>query len=164
MRQMSFRIGLLLALLVLLSVILWFMPKEGFQSLNTSAPAPVLQHQPVIYPARNVVPGGSSTPNQAPDYSEERMTSPEVANDPYAPNEESAAIPERLRHPERMFQPGPDNSTRGIAEASGIASASAGQAGNALQTFTPEFAQNGGEFMQGIMANDSSDPGMYSAF
>jgi hypothetical protein len=164
MPQMSFRIGLLLGLLVLLSAILWFMPREGFQSLNTSAPAPVLQHQPVIYPARNVVPGGSSTPNQAPDYSEERMTSPEVANDPYAPNEESAAIPERLRHPERMFQPGSDNSTRGIAEASGIASASASQAGNALQTFTPEFAQNGGEFMQGIMANDSSDPGMYSAF
>ena len=164
MPQMSFRIGLLLALLILLSAILWFMPREGFQSLNTSAPAPVLQHQPVIYPARNVVPGGSSTPNQAPDYTEERMTSPEIANDPYAPNEESAAIPERLRHPERMFQPGPDNSTRGIAEASGIASASASQAGNALQTFTPEFAQNGGEFMQGIMANDSSDPGMYSAF
>ena len=164
MPQMSFRIGLLLGLLILLSAILWFMPREGFQSLNTSAPAPVLQHQPVIYPARNVAPGGSSTPNQAPNYTEERMTSPEVANDPYAPNEESAAIPERLRHPERMFQPGSDNSTRGIAEASGIASASASQAGNALQTFTPEFAQNGGEFMQGIMANDSSDPGMYSAF
>lgn len=164
MPQMSFRIGLLFALLILLSAILWFMPREGFQSLNTSAPAPILQHQPVIYPARNVVAGGLSAPNQAPDYTEERMTSPEVANDPYAPNEESAAIPERLRHPERMFQPGPDNSTRGIAEASGIASASASQAGNALQTFTPEFAQNGGEFMQGIMANDSSDPGMYSAF
>jgi hypothetical protein len=161
---MSFRIGLLVGLLVILSAILWFIPREGFQSLNTSAPAPQLQNQPVIYPARNVVPGGSSTPNQAPDYIEERMTSPEVANDPYAPNEESSSIPERLRHPERMFQPAPDNSTRSIAEASGIGSASAGQAGNALQTFTPEFAQNGGEFMQGIMANDSSDPGMYSAF
>ena len=73
-------------------------------------------------------------------------------------------MPERLRHPERMFQPGPDNSTRGIAEASGIASASASQAGHAMQAFTPEFAQNGGEFMQGIMANDISEPGAYSAF
>jgi len=164
MPQMSFRIGLLLGLLVILSVVLWFMPREGFQNLNTSSVAPVLQHQPVIYPARNIMQGGSSTPNQAPDYTEERMSSPEVANDPYVPNEESAAIPERLRHPERMFQPGPDNSTRSIAEASGIASASASQAGNALQTFTPEFAQNGGEFMQGIMANDTSEPGMYSAF
>ncbi len=140
------------------------MPKEGFQSLDTSSAAPNLQHQPVIYPARNVVSSGPSSPNQAPDYREERMTSPEVANDPYSPNEESASMPERMRYPERMFEPGPDNSTRGIAEASGIASASAGQAGHAMQSFTPEFAQNGGEFMQGIMANDTSEPGAYSAF
>jgi hypothetical protein len=161
---MSFRIGLLLGLLIVLSVILWFMPTEGFQSLNTSAAAPIMDHQPVIYPARNVMPGGSSTPNQAPEYREERMTSPEVAMDPYALNEDSASIPERMRYPERMFEPGPDNSSTSIAEASGIASASAGQAGNAMQSFTPEFAQNGGEFMQGIMANDTSEPGMYSAF
>jgi hypothetical protein len=164
MRQMSFRIGLLLGLLIVLSVILWFMPREGFHSLNTSTAAPIMDKEPVIYPARNTVPGGSSTPNQAPDFREERMSSPEVAMDPYAPNEDSASIPERMRYPERMFEPGPDNTTTSIAEASGIASASAGQAGHALQSFTPEFAQNGGEFMQGIMANDTSEPGMYSAF
>jgi len=161
---MSFRIGLLLGLLIVLSVILWFMPREGFQSLNTSTAAPIMDKQPVIYPARNTVAGGPSTPNQAPDSREERMSSPEVAMDPYAPNEDSASIPERMRYPERMFEPGPDNTTTSIAEASGIASASAGQAGHALQSFTPEFAQNGGEFMQGIMANDTSEPGMYSAF
>ena len=161
---MSFRIGLLLGLLIVLSVILWFMPREGFQSLNTSTAAPIMDKQPVIYPARNTVAVGSSTPNQAPDSREERMSSPEVAMDPYAPNEDSASIPERMRYPERMFEPGPDNTTTSIAEASGIASASAGQAGHALQSFTPEFAQNGGEFMQGIMANDTSEPGMYSAF
>ena len=161
---MSFRIGLLIALLVVLSVILWFMPRDGFQNLNTSSAAPVMEHQPKIYPARNVVQAGPSSPNQAPDYHEERMSSPEVAMDPYAQNEESAAHPERLRHPERMFKPAPDNTTSGIAEASGIASASASQAGHALNAFTPEFAQNGGEFMQGIMANDTSEPGAYSAF
>jgi len=164
MRQMSFRIGLLFGLLVILATILWFMPREGFQSLNTSAAAPVMDRQPIVYPARNVVSSGPSGPSQMAPQDEERMMSPEVAMDPYAPNEESASIPERLRHPERMFKPAPDNTTHGIAEASGIASASASQAGNALQAFTPEFAQNGGEFMQGIMANDSSDPGMYSAF
>jgi hypothetical protein len=164
MPQMSFRIGLLLGLLVLLSMVLWFMPKDGFTSLNTSAAAPVIDRQPIIYPARNVMPGGAATPNQMAPPDEERVMSPEVAHDPYAPNEESSSMPERLRHPERMFQPGPDNSTRGIAEASGVASASASQAGNALQTFTPEFAQNGGEFMQGIMANDSAESGSFSAF
>jgi len=163
MPQMSFRIGLLLALLVVLSVILWFMPREGFQNL-TMSPAPLIDRQAVIYPARNVVSGGPSSPNQAADYSEERMSSPEVAMDHYAPNEESASHPERLRHPERMFQPAPDNTSHGIAEASGIASASSTQASNALNAFTPEFAQNGGEFMQGISANDTSEPGMYSAF
>jgi hypothetical protein len=161
---MSFRIGLLIALLVVLSVILWFMPKEGFQSLNTSSAAPVIELQPVIYPARNVVQANPSSPNQAPDYREQRVTSPEVAHDPYGESEESASIPERLSHPERTFEPAPDNTTHTIAEASGIASASSSQAGHAMTSFTPEFAQNGGEFMQGIMANDTSEPGAYSAF
>lgn len=161
---MSFRIGILVALLVALSAILWFMPRDGFKNLDTSGDAPVLERQPVIYPARNIVSGGSSTPNQMAEQNEIRIASPEIARDPYSTNEESASIPERLRHPERMFQPGPDNSTRGIAEASGIASASSTQAANAMQAFTPEFAQNGGEFMQGIMANDSSEPGSYSTF
>ena len=35
---------------------------------------------------------------------------------------------------------------------------------NAMQAFTPEMAQNGGEFMQGIFANDSSESGGFSAF
>jgi hypothetical protein len=161
---MSFRFGLLIALLVLLSVILWFMPREGFKSLNTSSAAPIIEYAPIIYPARKVVQAGPSSPNQSADYSEERMTSPEIAHDPYGPNEESAAHPERLRHPERMFQPAPDNTTHSIAEASGIASASSSQAGHAMSSFTPEFAQNGGEFMQGIMANDTTEPGMYSTF
>jgi hypothetical protein len=164
MPQMSFRIGILIALLVALSAILWFMPRDGFKNLDTSGSAPVIERQPIIYPARRNVPAGPSTPNQMAEQGEVRMASPEVANDPYSHHEESASIPERLRHPDRMFQPGPDNSTRGIAEASGIASASSSQAANAMQAFTPEFAQNGGEFMQGIMANDSSEPGSYSSF
>jgi len=161
---MSFRIGLLLGLLIILSVALWFMPREGFKAFDTSSAAPALERQAVIYPARNTVPGGPSAPSQMAEPNEMRMSSPEVAMDPYAQNEESASIPERMRNPERMFEPGMDNTTRGIAEASGIASASASQAGNAMQAFTPEFAQNGGEFMQGIMANDTSEPGGYSSF
>jgi hypothetical protein len=161
---MSFRLGLLLGLLIILSIILFFIPSDGFKNLDTSAVAPSIERPPMVYTARTISPGGSSTPNQMPPEGELRMAQPEVAMDPYSSNQESAAIPERLRHPERMFQPGPDNSTRGIAEASGIASASANQAGQALQSFTPEFAQNGGEFMQGIFANDSVEPGTYSEF
>ena len=165
---MSFRIGLLIALLVVLSVILWFMPMEGFKNLDATMGvpigAPMIEHEPRIYPARNIVSGGPSTPNQMAHPDEVRMASPEVANDPYMTNEESASHPERLRHPERMYQPAPTNSTHEIADASGIASSASVQASNAMGSFTPEFAQNGGEFMQGIMANDSAEPGMYSAF
>lgn len=161
---MSFRIGLLIGLLVALSVVLWFMPREGFQSLNTSAVAPNVEYQPRVYPARNIVPSGPSAPSEAADPNEVRMASPEVARDPYEPVEESASIPQRLRHPERMFHPAPSNQTQDIAVAAGVASASASQAANALNSFTPEFAQNGGEFMQGIFANDTSEPGMYSDF
>jgi len=140
------------------------MPIDGFKNLDTSAAAPIIEHEPMIYPARRIVPGGPSTPNQMAPPNEVRMSSPEVANDPYMPNEESASHPERLRHPERMYQPAPQNTTHEIAEASGIASSASVQASNAMGSFTPEFAQNGGEFMQGIMANDSAEPGQYSAF
>lgn len=161
---MSFRIGLLIAVLIILTIGLWFMPRDGFTNLNTSTPAPIIEREPRIYPARNVMAAGPSAPNQEANPDEVRMTMPETANDPYAPNEESAAHPERLRHPERMFQPAPSNTSVDIGEAAGIASASASQASNALQAFTPEMAQNGGEFMQGIFANDSSESGGFSAF
>jgi hypothetical protein len=161
---MSIRIGLLFGLLVILSLVLWFMPMDGFRNLDTSTAAPQLEREPTIYPARNIVQGGPSSPNQMAHPDEVRMASPEVGHDPYMPNEESASHPERLRHPERMYQPAPQNTTHEIAEASGIASSSEVQASNALGSFAPEFAQNGGEFMQGIMANDSTEPGMYSAF
>ncbi len=164
MPQMSFRLWLLLGLLIMLSIILYFIPKDGFKNLDTSTAAPMIEKPPIVYPPRNVSPGGPSAPNQLPYDNEPRVVSPEVAMDPYSQNEESASIPERLRHPERMFKPAPDNSTVGIAAASGVASASASQAGHALQSFTPEFAQNGGEFMQGIFANDTSEPGAYSEF
>lgn len=163
---MSFRVGLLFAVLVVLAVGLWFMPREGFTtvSLDTSAAAPVLQRPPRIYPARTIVSAGPSSPNQEAPEDEVRMTQPETAMDPYAPNEESAAHPERLRHPERMFKPAPMNTGSDIAEASGIASASANQAANALQAFAPEMAQNGGEFMQGIFANDAAEDGGFASF
>ena len=164
MPQMSFRIGLLLGLLVALSVILWYMPREGFKSLDTSAAAPIVEYQPTIYPARNIAVSGPSAPNELPPPQEVRIASPEVAHDPYEETEESASIPQRLRHPERMFNPAPSKEVREIAVASRVASASASQAANALNSFTPEFAQNGGEFMQGIFANDSSEPGMYSEY
>lgn len=161
---MSFRVALLLGILIVLSFALYFIPREGFQTLDTSAAAPILERQPRIYPARTVVSSGPATPNQEPPSDEVIMTPPEAAHDPYEPPQDSATIPERMRYPERMFQPAPSNSTREIAEAAGIASASASRASQAMTSFAPEVAQNGGEFMDGIFANDTSEPGVFSSF
>ena len=163
--QMSFRIGLLFLLLIVLAAALWFMPRDGFTgNLNTSAPAPMIQPPPQIYPAREIVSAGPSSPVQMAPREEVRVVQPEVPNDPYEPNEESAAMPERLRHPERMFKPAPSNVSSDISEASGIASESVNQAAQALQRFAPEMAQNGGEFMQGIFANDTTEQTNFSSF
>jgi hypothetical protein len=162
--QMSFRVGLLFAILAILAAALWFMPKDGFLNLNTSTAAPDLEQPPRLYPARNMVPAGPSSPNQMAPPDESRLTMPEVASDPYAPNEESASMPERLRHPERMFRPAPSNNTAEIGQASGIASMVANQTESSMQSFAPEMAQNGGEFMNGIFANDSSEMGSFSEF
>jgi hypothetical protein len=161
---MSFRVGLLIGLLVVLSVVLWFLPREGFQSLDTSAAAPILERQPKIYPARSIAVSGPATPAQAAPRDELIMSAPETAHDPYAPPEESASIPERMRYPERMFQPPPENATRDIAEAAGVANAAASQAMHAMNAFAPEFAQNGGEFMQGIFANDTMEPSGFASY
>jgi hypothetical protein len=161
---MSFRIGLLLGLLVLLAVALWFLPRDGFQNLNVSAAAPILERQPVIYPARRVASAGPASPSQAPPDDEVVMTTPEMPHDPYEEPQDSASIPERMRYPERMFEPAPANDVSAIVEPAGIGSMSASRASHALNAFAPEVAQNGGEFMQGISANDTAEPGAFSAY
>lgn len=88
----------------------------------------------------------------------------EVAFDPSEHMEESAQIPERLRHPERSFSPGYVNDETQNAVASGVASYSANVTARAEQTFGPEFVQNGGQFMEGIAANDDSAAVAYSGF
>jgi len=47
---------------------------------------------------------------------------------------------------------------------SGVASTYSQTSSQALQVFAPEMAQNGGEFMQGIAANDTLTDSEYAAF
>jgi hypothetical protein len=67
-----------------------------------------------------------------------------------------------------MFRPAPEMDGMQLAAESGIASSVSPQlihANNkAAQQFNPEFAQNGGSFMDGIMANDDSMHVGYSMF
>jgi hypothetical protein len=72
---------------------------------------------------------------------------------------------ENLRHPERFFGPAPvpDNTT--ISTASGVAGSPGPTTPQSVQNFSPDFAQNGGEFVDGgIFANDAGENPNYSTF
>jgi hypothetical protein len=83
-----------------------------------------------------------------------RLPEQQVEASPSNPFEEmNSPTPVRsnLRRPENSFGPGPDNTGTQISLDAGISSKSV--QGGASQ-FSPEFAQNGGEFMSGILASD----------
>jgi hypothetical protein len=72
---------------------------------------------------------------------------------------------DNMRYPERLFGPAPSPQSTSIAVASGNASTLNSGVNVALQTFSPDFAQNGTEFIPGgIFANDVGDNPNYSAF
>jgi hypothetical protein len=130
---------------------------DGFDIRNETPSEPVMPQ------ARIITPAGPGSPGQkAP---EQRVVIPdEEAFDSQADSYESAEHPERLRHPERLYGPGLEQDDNVRAVESGIASLSFQQTMNAYQSFGPEFAQNGGAFMEnGVVANDSSLNSDYSS-
>jgi hypothetical protein len=63
-----------------------------------------------------------------------------------------------LRHPEQMIERRPPPSMDYVV-ASGLGSERNHEGRNRQVSFAPEMAQNGGEFMQGISAFDTSEVG-----
>jgi hypothetical protein len=63
-----------------------------------------------------------------------------------------------LRHPEQMIEMQPPLGSMRVP-ASGLGSDKGSVGGNLSVQYAPEMAQNGGEFMHGIMAFDGSDAG-----
>ena len=127
---------------------------------------PELQNalQPAIRtPPSPTAAGGPNTPGQrAPN--ESIVIPSERPFDPEEKSYESSELPERLRHPERLYGPGLEQDDSVTAVESGIASESHQQTMNAYQTFGPEFAQNGGSFMEnGVVANDTFLSSDYSS-
>lgn len=120
------------------------------------------QQAPPAYAERQVAPAGPSAPavraTGAP-----RVMPEEEPRDPSFEGYESSDIPERLRHPEKMFGPGVVGDDTQIAEAAGVAKQSQEKVAQAFTLFSPEYAQNGGEFMDGgITAFDIDVPNTYS--
>jgi hypothetical protein len=168
-KQMSERIvaAVLLAFL-LFAVYSWFTTKgsyDGFVDINKQQyESAEVEEAPVEASLTRVVsPGGPSAPNQRAPSLSATIAMDERPFDPQDQPYESAEIPERLRHPERMFGPGLDNTNTEDAVAAGTANYAQQATEQAYQVFGPEFAQNGGTFMEGITANDTSVNQSYSS-
>lgn len=138
---------------------------EGFD-INSQNYEYALPHiAPVEAPENRVMASsGPSAPSQRPP----RTMPPVIVQEerPFDPQEqshESAEIPERLRHPERLYSPGLVNEGVEDSIAAGTANYASQVTQDAAQVFGPEFAQNGGLFMEGIMANDTQLDMGYSA-
>ncbi len=121
----------------------------------TPAPVPVFEETPKPVPEeRPIVPAGPNSPSQQAPSNERHIMAPEQPMDPYAEHQEDAYAGENLRHPERMFRPPPDNNNTELAVQAGLASRASAAPPQTAQ-FAPEMAQNGGFFMDGVMANDT---------
>lgn len=135
---------------------------DAFQPLSP-APASIEIRQAPLYPERTIVSSGPNPPSQAPQ-EEVIHYAPPQATDPYSHPQESSDHPENLRHPERSFRPPPLNDNTAIAESSGIASTTQQVTASGAQGFSTEIIQGGGEFMQGVFANDTFDDRSFSSF
>jgi hypothetical protein len=145
-----------------------FGDKEAFESPALGVPAPAYLPPTlpveVVEPERTIQPSGPSAPSQAAPLDRARIVLSPQATDPYAEHNEGANAPENLRYPERMFRPAPANDAVDMIVDSGIGGMAQQQTANANETFAPDFAQNGGNFMGGVFANDMDIPTNYSDF
>lgn len=135
---------------------------EPFLGTTSSipGPAPVLIRQAPVYPERVVTSSGPSPPSQEAPSEEMVVYGPPQASDPYHETQESSEIPETLRHPERAYRPAPSAHHTSLARESGIASSVAEGPG----VRSTEMIQNGGQFMEGVFANDSFEDAHFSSF
>jgi hypothetical protein len=154
--------------LLLYSIYSWISTpvNEGFDinSQNYSTYKPITQYTPEPLPERTISPSGPGSPNErAPAGS--KIVPPEEPYDPQEQPYESSDHPNRLRYPDRLYGPGLEAGDKTSAVESGIASSSHQATMNAYQIFGPEFAQNGGVFMEesGVIANDSAVETAYSS-
>ena len=129
---------------------------QGKQIASTPAPAITTDVAPPAPPRGPVSPAGPNPPSAAPVAQPPPvMRLPEErANDTMDQVNSEVPIKDNLRHPERMFNAGGDHSGTARGVESGIAGDTRAAPGGAAGKFSPDFAQNGGEFMNGIFAND----------
>jgi hypothetical protein len=148
---------------VLYALYSWFsIPQYDGFDINAQQYQAVLTKPKPVAQTQVISAGGPNSPSAAPP-SHATIVPPETPYDPQEQTYESAEHPDRLRHPERSYGPGLEQDDQTRAVESGIASNSHQKTMDAYQSFGPEFAQNGGSFMENVMANDTALNSEYSS-
>ena len=142
--------------------------EEGFAPFNVNSQSYLTQEveePPIVAIRKQLAASGPNAPAVAPPPSSPPVAMPqESAYDPQSNPYESADHPEQLRHPERLYGPGLVNDETQTAIDSGVASKAASITNQNLSQFGPEFAQNGGFFLDnGVVANDAFVSSSYSS-
>lgn len=169
-----FKVLIALAVAVLLFIVYlivkfynpsWF-DVDTFSTKEKHDDAPWIQQDLPASVPRVITPGGPGAPNMKPlPQTEEELPPPAVTpSDPFVEGNGSSEMSDSMRHPERMFSPGVQPKDSSSAVMSGVASNETQMTSQALQTFVPEMAQNGGEFMKGIAANDTFGDTEFASF
>lgn len=125
------------------------------------APAPPVQISPSPEPPREVAPAGPNPPAARAPPAPASISPEATARDPYEEANSLAPIRDNLRHPENSFGPGVPNTGTDLSVGGGASSETV-RAG--ISTFSPEFAQNGGEWLKGVSANDFSPGDEFATF
>lgn len=134
--------------------------KEFFE---VPAPAPIIT-TPIPPPPREVAPAGPQSPAQAPPTQMPAVRLPPPSDsDPYEEDYGSSNIQDNMRYPERLFGPAPQPKNTAIAVGAGVASEEEAVVAQAIQSFSPELAMNGGQVLDGVFANDTRSPTNFSA-
>jgi hypothetical protein len=111
-------------------------------------------------PERNITPSGPSPPNAQSSSNNVDLVENVRPSDTMDDVNSETPIRDNLRHPENSFGPGVENNGTRMSVESGVAS---NTVRGGVSNFSPEFAQNGGEFMEGISASDAFMTDNYSS-
>jgi hypothetical protein len=157
-------LAILLAVLLFAVYLYFFKVNENFDIIRPGPAAPIYKDLPVEPIERIVASASPQSPNQEPprDKPDERLPGP-TEFDPYLETHGNSDIKDNLRYPERLFGPSANQDNTHLAVDSGSASSVLEINKNPIQPFGSEFTMNGGEFMQGVFANDSMDNLTFSA-
>ena len=150
--------SVLIAVLLAAIVFVVYLRVSGLYQVTDSFVSEKIPEMPEPVDVRE--PPAAPAPVPVPVAQQRRLPEPQES-DPYDDVHGDSDVKDNLRRPERLFGPTSTPDDTDTAVSSGVASS---VTNTGFSTFSPEFAQNGGEFIPGgIFANDAFEDQKFSA-